>query len=64
MSDPTPSKRLHGDSMFLDPLVAELLDARLIAVFATLDRSGTIHAVPMWFAPDKQSGEPTARRRA
>lgn len=55
MSDPTPSKRLHGDSMFLDPLVAELLDARLIAVFATLDRTGTIHAVPMWFAPDEQS---------
>lgn len=28
----------------------ELLEARLIAVLATLDPSGTIHAVPMWYA--------------
>ena len=33
----------------------ELLDARLIAVFATFDLSAGIHAVPMWFASDEQS---------
>jgi len=33
--------------------VRELLGARLVGVFATFDPSGTIHAVPMWFAPDE-----------
>ena len=28
---------------------------RVIGVFATVDRGGTIHAVPMWFASDEQS---------
>jgi Pyridoxamine 5'-phosphate oxidase len=55
MSDPTPSRRLLGESILADPLVGELLDARVIGVFATLDRGGTIHAVPMWFASDEQS---------
>lgn len=55
MSDPIPSKRLLGDSILVDQLVAELLGARLVGVFATLDRGGTIHAVPMWFAADEKS---------
>jgi nitroimidazol reductase NimA-like FMN-containing flavoprotein (pyridoxamine 5'-phosphate oxidase superfamily) len=50
MSDPTPSRRLAGDDVLAHPLVRELLDARLIGVLATLDPSGTIHAVPMWYA--------------
>jgi PPOX class probable F420-dependent enzyme len=35
-----------------DPLVQELLDARLIANLATLNADGSIHLVPMWFARD------------
>jgi hypothetical protein len=51
MSDPTPtpSRRLVGDVLG-DPLVRELLNARLIAVLATFDREWAIHAVPMWHA--------------
>lgn len=37
-----------------DPLVQELLGARLVAVFATFDDVGVIHAVPMWFALDER----------
>ena len=55
ISDPIPAIPLFDDSVLADQLVAELLDARLIAVFATLDRGGTIHAVPMWFAADERS---------
>ena len=55
MSDPIPSMRLLGDSILADHLVAELLGARLIGVFATLDPGGTIHAVPMWFASEETS---------
>ena len=55
MSDPNPSRRLVGESILIDDLVAELLDARLVSVFATLDRRGAIHAVPMWFARDEES---------
>lgn len=50
MSDPSPSRRLKTDAVLADPLVRELLDARLIGVFATFDRTGSIHAVPMWYA--------------
>jgi hypothetical protein len=50
MGDPAPSRHLAGDAVLREPLVRELLGARLAAVFATFDRSGTIHAVPMWFA--------------
>jgi PPOX class probable F420-dependent enzyme len=50
MSDPTPSGQLEGDAVLTDPLVRELLDARLIGVLATLDRIRSIHAVPMWYA--------------
>jgi hypothetical protein len=34
-----------------DPLVRELLEARLVCVLATFDVTGPIHAVPMWCAP-------------
>jgi PPOX class probable F420-dependent enzyme len=51
-ASPTPSRRLSGKAIFTDPLVRELLDARLIAVFATLEPDGSVHAVPMWYADD------------
>jgi general stress protein 26 len=50
MSDPGPSTQLKGDAVLGDALVRELLEARLIGVFATLDSARAIHAVPMWFA--------------
>lgn len=53
MSDPTPSRRLKGAEVLADALVRELLDARLVGVFATFDLRGTIHAVPMWYALDE-----------
>lgn len=55
MSDPAPSRRLYGDAVLHDRLVGELLSARLVSVFASLDRDGTIHAIPMWFAWDERS---------
>ena len=55
MSDPVPSKRVHGEAVLDDPLTLELLDARLVGVFATLNGDGTIHAVPMWFASHERS---------
>jgi PPOX class probable F420-dependent enzyme len=55
MSDPAPSRRLVGDEVLDDPLVRELLDGRLVGVLATNDHGGTIHAVPMWFAPQEGS---------
>ena len=53
MDDPAPSRRLTGDAVLADPLVGELLEARLIGVLATLDPIRLIHAVPMWFARDE-----------
>jgi len=50
VSDPTPSRRLAHGAVLGDPLVRELLEARLVGVFGTFDPSGTIHAVPMWYA--------------
>lgn len=47
---PTPSRRLRGEQILRDPLVRELVDARLIAVFSTLETDGSIHAVPLWYA--------------
>ena len=49
MSEPVPSRRLAADEVFEDPLVRELLDARVVCVLATFDDEH-IHAVPMWFA--------------
>jgi PPOX class probable F420-dependent enzyme len=51
VSQPTPSAELRGKGALADPLVQELLAARLIGVLATLERDGSIHAVPMWLAP-------------
>lgn len=50
MGDPAPSRRLDGARVLSDPLVRELLEARLIGVLATLDPATGIHAVPMWYA--------------
>ena len=38
--------------MLNDPLVAELLEKRLVGVFATLEPDGGIHAVAIWYALD------------
>jgi general stress protein 26 len=51
VSELEPSKVLRGDAVLADPLVAELLGARLIGVLATFDSAGVIHAIPMWYAP-------------
>jgi PPOX class probable F420-dependent enzyme len=50
VSQPTPSVEIRGESVLADGLVQELLEARLIAVFATIEPDGSIHAVPMWLA--------------
>lgn len=50
MSEPTPSTVLRGDAVFADPLVAELVDARLVGVLSTYDPDGFIHSTPMWYA--------------
>src|SRR5262245_29119679 len=49
---PTPSRDLRGAAILADPLVRELLDARLIAVLTTLEPDGSVHAVPLWYALD------------
>ena len=51
MSEPTPSRKLAGAAVLLDPLVQELLAMRLIGVLATLEPDSSVHAVPMWLAP-------------
>ena len=53
MSEPSPSRKLESDAVLADALVRELLEARLIGVFATLDPLRSIHAVPMWYAGDE-----------
>jgi PPOX class probable F420-dependent enzyme len=47
---PTPSRTVRGDDILRDPLVRELVDARLIAVLSTLEQDGSIHAIPVWYA--------------
>jgi PPOX class probable F420-dependent enzyme len=54
VSQPTPSVELRGGDVLADPLVQELLAARLIGVLATIERDGSIHAVPMWLAPSEE----------
>jgi PPOX class probable F420-dependent enzyme len=51
VSQPTPSLELRGEAVLADRLVGELLAARLIGVLATIEPDGSVHAVPMWFAP-------------
>ena len=41
---------LRGADVLRDPLVRELLDARLVGVLATLDPDGGVHAVAVWLA--------------
>jgi PPOX class probable F420-dependent enzyme len=45
-----PSRRLHGSSVLADPLVLELLEARLVVVLATIEPDGAVHAVALWSA--------------
>ncbi|HEY1315930.1 MAG TPA: pyridoxamine 5'-phosphate oxidase family protein [Gaiella sp.] len=49
-AQPVPSRLLREDAVLADPLVRELLAARLVGVFCTGEADGVIHAVPMWFA--------------
>ena len=51
MSELDQSRVLRDEEVLADPLVAELLWARLIGVLATIDPAGAIHAIPMWYAP-------------
>jgi PPOX class probable F420-dependent enzyme len=46
----TPSRSLRGLEILSDDLVRELLDAPLVAVLATNEPDGGVHAVPLWFA--------------
>jgi PPOX class probable F420-dependent enzyme len=51
MSEPTPSRALHGSAAVLaDALVRELLAMRLVGVLATHEPDGTIHAVALWLS--------------
>src|SRR5262249_36486703 len=49
---PTPSRTLRGDAVLRDPLIRELVEARLIAILSTLDSDGSIHGIPLWYAGD------------
>ena len=49
---PTPSHRLSGPAVLASPLVSELLGLRVVAVLATHEPDGAVHAVPVWFAGD------------
>jgi nitroimidazol reductase NimA-like FMN-containing flavoprotein (pyridoxamine 5'-phosphate oxidase superfamily) len=55
VSKPTASTPLSGAEVLRDPLIRELLDARLVCVLATLDSQHAIHAVPMWFAVEEDA---------
>ena len=50
MTAPTPSRDHDAGAALSDPLVRELLDARLVGVLATLRPDGAVDAVPMWYA--------------
>ncbi|HLB04846.1 MAG TPA: pyridoxamine 5'-phosphate oxidase family protein [Gaiellaceae bacterium] len=52
---PTPSRGLRGAEVLHDPLARELLSLRLVATLATLEPDCSIHAVPMWFALDREA---------
>jgi len=55
MTAPTPSRDHDARATLSDPLVRELLAARLVAVLATLRPDGVADAVPMWYASDGES---------
>ena len=52
---PTPSRGLTGGEVLRDPLVRELLEARLVGVLATIEPDGAVHAVPLWYASDGEA---------
>jgi PPOX class probable F420-dependent enzyme len=52
MTAPTPSRDQDASATLSDPLVRELLAARLVGVLATLRPDGIVDAVPMWYALD------------
>ena len=52
---PTPSRGLTGAEVLRDPLVRELLEARLVGVLATIEPDGAVHAVPLWYASDGEA---------
>jgi PPOX class probable F420-dependent enzyme len=54
MSEPSPSRDHDARATFSDPLVRELLEARLVGILATLRPDGVVDAVPMWYAVDDQ----------
>ncbi len=54
VGEPLPSRELRGADVWRDPLVRELLALRLVAVLATLEPDGAVHAVPVWFAPGER----------
>lgn len=49
---PSPSRSLVGSDVLADPLVQELLAARLVGVLSTLEGDGAVHAIPLWYAED------------
>jgi PPOX class probable F420-dependent enzyme len=55
VAEPTPSSEVRGAAVLADPLVRELLAARLVGVLATLEPDGSVHAVPMWLAPTEDA---------
>jgi PPOX class probable F420-dependent enzyme len=55
VSEPTASSRLRGEDVLADTLVRALVDARLVCVLATSEPDGRIHAVPMWFARERDA---------
>jgi len=50
MSAPTPSREHDAHATLDEPLMRELLTARLVGVLATLGVDGAVDAVPMWYA--------------
>jgi PPOX class probable F420-dependent enzyme len=55
MTAPTPSRDHDAHATVSDPLVRELLAARLVGVLATLRPDGVVDAVPMWYALDGEA---------
>jgi len=52
---PTASRALTGSGVFADPLVRELLEARLVGVLTTIEPDGAVHAIPLWYASDGEA---------
>ena len=54
-ASPTPSLGLTGSAVLADPLVRELLEARLVGVLATIEPDGAVHAIPLWYASEGEA---------